>query len=192
ILEDNPARWPFPGPVFVAAAPDTSVVSARFVRSIPRVTIGLLAARPARAHHVARIAALFGDSAAAALTSTAAPRDGANERAILASYLFEPPALLADPTRPRSTGPDGTVDIEEHAGVDEELEATADWVARQVLDGTPLEEIAVLVPTLDPLAGLLVERLSRLPWPDGPLPVHVAGGVPFLNTAAGSRTLAVI
>src|SRR5262249_55703609 len=118
--------------------------------------------------------------------------DGANERAILASYLFEPPTLLADPNRPKSSGPDGTVDIEQHAGVDEELEATADWVARQVLDGTPVEEIAVLVPTLDPLAGLVAERLYNLPWPDGPLPVHIAGGLPLVSTAAGSRTLPVI
>src|SRR5262249_37809997 len=106
--------------------------------------------------------------------------------------LFEPPALLADPTRPRSAGPDGTVDIEEHAGVEEELEVTADWVARQILEGTPLEEIAVLVPALDPLAGLVAERLARLPWPDGPLPVHVGGGLPFASTAAGSRALAVL
>ena len=28
--------------------------------------------------------------------------------------LFEPPAVLADPTRPRSTGPDGTVDLERY------------------------------------------------------------------------------
>ncbi len=140
---------------------------------------------------VARISALLGHAAARALSSPA-PRSGGGERAILASYLFEPPALLADPARPRSGGPDGTVEIEEHAGVEEELEATADWVARQVLDGTPLEEIAVLVPALDPLAGLLVERLSRLPWPDGPLPLHVAGGLSFTDTAAGSRALAVI
>jgi RecB family exonuclease len=192
ILEEDPGRWPYPGAVLAAAGRDTSFVSARFVRSIPEVTIGLLAARPARAHHLARIAALFGDSAATALRSTPAPRDRVSERAILASYLFEPPAILADPERPKSSGPDGTVDIEEHAGVEEELEATADWVARQILDGTPLEEIAVLVPTLDPLAGLLAERLSCLPWPDGPLPVHVAGGLPLVSTAAGSRTLAVL
>jgi RecB family exonuclease len=192
MLEDDPRRWPYPGPVLAAGGRDTTFVEARFMRAIPRVTIGLLAARPARAHYFARIAALFGDAAAGTLTSTAAPRDGASERAILASYLFEPPAVLADPERPRSSGPDGTVDIEEHAGVEEELEASADWVARQVLDGTPLEEIAVLVPALDPLAGLIAERLSRLPWPDGPLPVHVAGGLPLVNTAAGSRARAVI
>ena len=61
-----------------------------------------------------------------------------------------------------------------------------------MLEGTPLEDIAVLAPAIDPLAGLLVERLSRLPWPDGTLPVHVAGGLPFGGTAIGARTLAVV
>jgi RecB family exonuclease len=192
MLEQDSRRWPYPDPVLAAAGRYTTFVEARFARAIPQGTIGLLAARPARAHYFARISALFGEAAATALSSAPAPRSGASERAILASYLFEPPVLLADPGRTRSAGPDGTVDIEEHAGVDEEIEATADWVARQVLDSTPLEEIAVLVPALDPLAGLLVERLSRLPWPGGPLPVHVAGGLPFTDTAAGARTLAVI
>jgi len=113
------------------------------------------------------MAALFGDAASAALDAATVPRSGESERAILTSYLFEPPAVLADGARARSAGPDGTVDIEEHAGLESELEAAADWVARQVLDGTPLEDIAVLAPAIDPLAGLLVERLSRLPWPDG-------------------------
>ena len=84
-----------------------------------------------------RIAALLGDAAVRALGTATAPRDGASERAILASYLFEPPEVLADETRHRSAGADGTADIEEHAGVEDEIEATADWVARQILDGTP-------------------------------------------------------
>jgi hypothetical protein len=45
---------------------------------------------------------------------------------------------------------------------------------------------------LDPLAGLVAERLGRLPWHEGSLPVHVAGGLPLPATAAGARTLAVI
>src|SRR5262249_36578835 len=192
VLERESGRWPYPGPVLVAVDSDTTFVEARFARAIPAVTIGVLAARPVRAQYVARLSALFGDAVAAALGSAPAPRSGECERAILASYLFEPPAGLADAARPTSWAPDGTVDIEEHAGIEEELQAAADWVARQVLDGVPLEEIAVLVPSLDPLAGLLVERLSRLPWLDGPLPVHVAGGLPFTDTAAGARTLAVI
>ena len=192
VLEGEPARWPYPGAVLAAAGAGTSAAEARFLRAIPRVTIGLLAARPRRPHYMQRMAALFGDAASAALDAATVPRSGESERAILTSYLFEPPAVLADGARARSAGPDGTVDIEEHAGLESELEAAADWVARQVLDGTPLEDIAVLAPAIDPLAGLLVERLSRLPWPDGTLPVHVAGGLPFGGTATGARTLAVV
>jgi RecB family exonuclease len=192
VLEEDSSRWPYHGPVLAAARGDTTFAEARFVRAIPGVTVGVLAVRPVRTHYLDRLAALFGTVARDAVTSATAPRCSDSERTILASYLFEPPAVLADRTRPRSAGPDGTVDIEEHAGVDEELEATADWVSREIVRGTPLEEIAVLVPSLDPLAGLLAERLSRLPWPVGRQPVHVAGGLRFVDTAAGARTLAVI
>jgi hypothetical protein len=92
----------------------------------------------------------------------------------------EPPRVLADPDRPRSPGPDDTVRLEEHAGVEAELEATADWVAEQVADGTPLEDIAVLLPSLDPLAALVAARLARLPWPAG----DVGGGPVDARTAA--------
>jgi hypothetical protein len=110
MLEQDPRRWPYPGPVLAAAGRDTTFVEARFVRAVPLVTIGLRAARPARAHYSARISALYGDAAARALNSTSAPRSGASERAILASYLFSHLRRLADPGR--VARPDGTVDIE--------------------------------------------------------------------------------
>ncbi len=47
----------------------------------------------------------------------------------------------------------------------------------------PLEEIAVLVPDLDPLAGLVAGRLGRLPWHDGVFPVCVVGGLPLVALA---------
>jgi hypothetical protein len=191
-LEADADRWPYPGEVLAAAANDVTAAEARFSRAIPRATLGILAARPVREHYVERVEALFGGPAAAALRSTPAPRSSGTERDLLASYFFEPPAVLADPDRPRSHGPDGTVHLEEHAGVEAEVEAAADWVAREVLDGTPLEDIAVLVPALDPLAALVSERLARLPWQDSPLPVHVAGGLPLTGTASGARTLAVV
>ena len=55
-----------------------------------------------------------------------------------------------------------------------------------------LEEIAVLVPTLDPLAGLVADRIARLPWHDGLFPVYVAGGLPLSSFAGGARALAVV
>ncbi len=191
ILEADGDRWPYPGAVLVAASTDATAAEARFCRAIPQATLGILSARPLREHYLERVEALFGRTAAA-LRSTPAPRSSGSERDLLASYFFEPPAILADPDRPRSHGPDGTVHLEEHSGVEAEIEAAADWVAREVVDGTPLEDIAVLVPALDPLAALVSDRLGRLPWQDGPLPVHVAGGLPLTGTASGARTLAVV
>ena len=43
------------------------------------------------------------------ISTGAAPRARATERDLLASYLFEDPSVLLDPARPRSAGPDGTV-----------------------------------------------------------------------------------
>jgi hypothetical protein len=191
-LEASPALWPFSGPTLATVAAHLTAAEARFARAIPSATLAVLAGRPARAGYLDRMRALFGEEAAHALGAATAPRPRASERDLLAAYLFENPSVLADPARRRSRGPDGTVDLEEHAGVEEELEAAADWVARRVLAGTPLEDIAVLLPALDPLAGLVAQRLERLPWPGGPVPVHVAGGLPLAGTAAGARALAVV
>jgi hypothetical protein len=188
----RPALWPFAGRTLATVGSGVTAAEAGFLRAIPGVTLALLGTRPLRPRHIARVAALAGNEAADALATATAPRSTGSERALLASYLFEPPNILADPARPRSAGPDGTVDLEEHAGVEAEIEATADWVARQVMDGIPLEDIAVLMPALDPLASLVAERLGRLPWNEGSLPVHVAGGLPLVGTAGGARALAVI
>jgi hypothetical protein len=115
------------------------------------------------------------------------------ERDLLASFLFADSRTLAAPERPRSHGPDGTVALEEHSGVEAELEATARWVSRQIIEARrPLEDIAVLVPAQDPLAQLVADRLERLPFEGGPLPVHLAGGLPAVATTAGARVLAVL
>ncbi len=191
-LRSEPSTWPFPRPVLATVSADATIAAARFVRAIPNVQLAVLAGRPLRWRYLERARRLFGDEVATAVAKATGPRQSAGERDLLGSYLFEPPAVLADPARPRSAGPDGTVDLEEHAGIEEEVEATADWVARQLCAGTALEEIAVLVPTLDPLAGLIAERLARLPWGDARLPVHVGGGLPVTGTAAGARALAVV
>jgi len=163
VLEQRPEVWPFPGPVLAGAASDLSAAEARFIRALPQATIGVLAGRPVRRLYIERMEKLLGSEASAAIEKTTAPRAAQNERDLLASYLFEPPLILADPKRPRSDGPDGTVDLEEHMGLDTELEATADWVARQVANGIPLEEMAVLVPTLDPFVGLSRIALAGCP-----------------------------
>jgi len=191
---ESGSPWPLHGATLFAAAPDVSAAEARFARAIPDVRIALLGARPVRETHLRRMAALLGEDARSALLRAEAPRAAGSERDVLCAYLFEPPALLADAQRPRSAGADGTVELEEFSGVDAELEAAARWVGEQVLKGTPLDQIAVLFPALDPMAELLVARLARLPGgEDGAaLPVHVAGGLPLSSTGSGARTLAVL
>ena len=192
VLEENPKVWGFPGPALVFVPSDLTAAEARFLRAIPNLTVALVAARPVRRRYIERMENLLGSKAGDLLRTTEAPRAAKSERDLLASYLFEPPIVLADPARPRSKGPDGTVDIEEHAGVDAELEATADWVIRQIAAGIPLEEIAVLAPPSDSLIELIAVRLARLPWKDGDFPVHVANGLPFTHSAAGARVLSVL
>jgi hypothetical protein len=191
-LEASLTRWPFDGPALAAVTGHETSTQARFLRAVPSITLAIIGTRPAREHHLGRLEALFGPEALEALRPAAPPRSHASERDLLASYFMEQPALLADPARPRSAGPDGTVDLEEHAGLEDEIEAATDWVARQILDGIPLEEIAVLLPMLDPLVGLLTDRLKRLPWPDGSVPVHVLGGIPLVALPGGARVLAVV
>ncbi len=190
-LERQPTLWPFFGPTLITATGHESPAEARFLRSIPGATLGLLGARPLRERHLEQVEAACGRAARIALDAEA-PRASATERDLLASYLFEPPRVLGDPARPKSAGPDDTVRLEEHAGIEAEIEATADWVAEQVAGGIPLEEIAVLLPSLDPLAALVAARLIRLPWHDDTMPMHVAGGLPLTGTAAGARALAAV
>jgi RecB family exonuclease len=181
------------GTVLAAVSGRETAAQARFVRSLPGVAIALLAARPLRDRQLDRIGALYGAAAREALASAPLPEGVATERDLLARFLFAGPEVLADPDRPRSGGPDGTVELSEHAGVEDEVAAAAEWVARQVLERrTPLEEVAILLPVQDPLASLVASRLARIPWKDGALPVHVAGGLPASASAGGTRALALV
>ena len=87
------------------AAGGLTAAEARFLRAIPQGTIGVLAARPARKrYYLDRMEELLGAEAGAALRSVAAPRAAGSERDLLASYLFEPPAVLARPGAPEEPG----------------------------------------------------------------------------------------
>jgi RecB family exonuclease len=181
------------GPTLAAVSGHEAAAQIRFLRALPGVTIGLFAARPVRERHLDRVATLLGPAARDALAGAPLPSAGKSERDLLVRFLFASPELLADPRRPRSAGPDGTVELTEHAGVEAEVEAAAEWVAREVLErGTPLEEIAVLLPVGDPFASMVASRLGRLPWKGGAPPVHVAGGLPLADTAGGARALALL
>lgn len=186
---------PATGPVLAAVTGRETAPLAGFLLRLPGLALALWHARPLRERHLARVEALYGPEAREALAAAPLPEATAKspERDLLARFLFAPPALLADPLRPRSAGPDGTVELSEHAGVEGELEAAADWVARELLERrTPLEQVAVLAPSKGPLLSLLAARLARLPWRGGTLPIHVAGGLPLTERAGGARTLALV
>jgi RecB family exonuclease len=159
-----------------------------FVRQIPGAQIALFAQDPRHDSFDARIAALVG----ADLPPTRRAAPCKTQRDVLASYLFAPPEVLAAPERPRIAERDGSVVLEEHAGVEDEVESAARWVAQRIGDGVALEDLAVLAPAADPWVSLVSARLARLDWPSGPMPVFVAGGLPLIETAAGARALALI
>jgi ATP-dependent helicase/nuclease subunit B len=201
LLDRDRRAWPWAGPVLAAVTGHEDVALARFLGAIPDLTLAVRRARPASPRHLARMEALFGEGAREALAAADRPdkadpparRGDTTERDLLDAYLFAAPEALAAPDRPRSRGADGTVHLEEHAGVDAELDATAAWVARKIFEERlPLEEIAVLVPAQDFLAQLVADRVERLPFEGGSLPVYVAGGVPAVSTAAGARVAAVL
>jgi hypothetical protein len=181
------------GPILASITGRETAALARFLRALPNATLAIAAARPLRERHLARFEALFGAEARAALAAAPPPTATNTERELLTRFLFASPALLAEKDRPRSRGRDGTLELTEHSGVEEEVEAAADWVARELLERkTPLERVAVLVPSKGALAPLVAERLARLPWKGGPLPVHVAGGIPLASRGSGARALALV
>lgn len=184
LLEADPSRWPFTGACLIEISGHESPVLARWLRAIPRsIRVGRRL-RPERTEHMRRLDSLLGD-----VTLVDLVPDGTCERDLLARYLFATPDVLTAPSRPRSTGIDGTVQIEQHAGLDEELDAAVDWVMSEVAEhGTPLERLAVVVPRLDPYATLLAHRFDAL----GADAVHVVGGLPASSTASGARIRTIL
>jgi hypothetical protein len=192
VLTATPGAWPFDAPVLAAVAVGIDAAHARLLQVIPRLTLGVVPGRPARWQAVERMRSLLGD-AAAELASVVDATPGHTELAVLTEHLFEPPERLGVAERRRSSGPDGSVSLELHAGVDEELDAAARWVADEVFHHrTPLQGLAILLPTPDPLAALVTERIEALPWPAGTRPVYLACGRPAVATAAGARLLAIV
>jgi hypothetical protein len=186
--------WPFPGATLAAVTGHESAVHARFVRAIPGVVLTIREGRPYRVEHLERLRHLFGVDTST-MPSTLEPAGASpRERDLLAAYLFEPPESIATATRKWSAGPEkpATVALEEHSGIESELEAAADWVAERVLAGTPLEDIAILTPGNRDLADRAAERLQRLPWQGSPLPVYLADGSPAACSAAGTRIIAIV
>lgn len=178
-LTDDPRLWSFAGPSLIEVTGDETIAMAGWLTAIPRARIVSIATQPRRSAYVERVRHRYGDFA---LQEIETPTT--NELGLLATYLFSSPDVLAAETRPRSMGNDGTLQIEEHAGLEEELEATVTWVIGEIGDcGTSLEQIGIVVPHLDPYASLLLSRLEALL----PESVCVLGGVPATSTSAGAR-----
>jgi hypothetical protein len=192
-IEKDPSVWPFDAHVLASVTIGMDPATARFVRAIPRVVYAVRPGRPARRRAVERIGNLLGPEVAEAIARVDGDGGRVDELGLLHRYLFEAPARLADLNRPRSRGPDGSVEIEQYAGVNDELDAAARWVAERVFDdGLALGDIAVLVPAADPLAALVADRIGSLPWPADVKPVYIEAGRPATTTAAGARLLALV
>ncbi len=176
-------------------APTTALL--RFLHAVPACRVVLSAARPLRTgtqrwrRGVGLPPSLALDAAGSALNGAIGP---SAELDLVRRFVFQVPEILARVERPRSAGADGTVDLEAHASLEEEIEAAVEWVAEQVVAGTPLEDIALIVPDVRPYAATVIDRLARLDGiPAGRRPpVYVAGGLPLADTAAGRRVLAIV
>ena len=190
--------WPCDGPVLALIPHVLDAVHAKFIRAIPKVTIGVAPRRPMRRRYRERVRLLLGDDVAAKLEEAElllgarAPSVAANELAILGAYAFDLPERLNASARPRSCGPDGTVSLEAYAGVDEEVDAATRWVADEVRRGTPLQDLAILVPRPEPYAELVAERIAALPWPTASRPVYLAAGRPATSVPVGARVLSLL
>ncbi len=193
VLEVDPRAWPFPGQILGQATGAVRAAEARFLRALPALTLALRCAWPPRKQVIDRARALLGDQAAAALEGSPAAPAGERELDLLRAHLFAPPEVLARSGRTRSQGPDGTVHLEEHAGVESEIEAVTAWVGEQVLDRqTPLAEIAVLCPSAGPVLQMVAERIGRLDAGGEQVPVFIEGGRAVDASAGGVRVLAVL
>jgi len=117
-----------------------------------------------------------------------------SELSLVQRFLFQTPEMLTDAQRPRSHGPDGSVDVEEYPSIEEEIEAAATWVTEQIGAGIPAERIALVVPEIEPYAPLLADRLQRV-VPNGEasgIATYVAGGLSLAALPAGMRVQALL
>jgi len=85
---------------------------------------------------------------------------------------------------------DESVVLEQHEGIDRELDAAARWVAERIENGIPVEDIAVL--TADAaLIPMIHDRIAAL-GDDNPIAIHVAGGLSIASMRGGARALEVL
>lgn len=183
-LKADSALWPYGGSSLSEISGHETVALARWLSAIPKTTLVGVATQPRRSSYVERGVSLFGEQ-----QFVEPELAHGTERDLLTNFLFARPDVLTDPSRPRSEGPDGTVQIEEHSGIEEELDACLAWVVEQIAEhNVPMEQIAIVAPRLDPYAGLLFGRLKAVCGDT----VHVVGGLPAIETSAGARVATVL
>jgi RecB family exonuclease len=182
VLEEDPAAAAPFGPAFALMSSSPSTALLRFLEALPDCRVAFQEARPLRTHTQRWRQALK-------LPPPRAQPAADSELSLVQRYLFEVPENLTDPGRPRSGGPDTTVDLEEYSTIEDEIEAAAVWVAEQIGAGTPLEQIALVVPESQSYAVALRDRLARLRESDTqpPIGVHIAAGLSLADTPAGRR-----
>ncbi|OGD25204.1 MAG: hypothetical protein A2Y56_11915, partial [Candidatus Aminicenantes bacterium RBG_13_63_10] len=208
LLSRHPSLYPFRARTIAFIDEQTTNTLLHFLASIPRLTAVYFRAFPERRKLRARLEYALSimnlTEQPPVIRGPSSPRLAVfKELDILKKRLFsalgeavEAPPLHSLPET--SPGPDGTVHLEEHSGVEEELQSAVEWVSRQILEHkVPLERIAILLPQIDPYAFMLVERLASLPFDKSlpfaaPLPVYVASGVPAATQAGGSRLLGLL
>ncbi|MGB7294370.1 MAG: PD-(D/E)XK nuclease family protein, partial [Candidatus Aminicenantales bacterium] len=222
LLSRHPSLYPFRSRTVAFIDEQTTNTLLHFFASIPRLSAVYLRAFPERRKLVDRLdyAVSILDPkghGSISIRSGSRPPGAPTELDLLKNRLFRalgeavesssprspssPAGLALPPLSPltaASRGPDGTVHLEEHSGVEEELQSAVEWVSRQVLEHkVPLERIALLLPQIDPYAFMLLERLASLPFKKSlpfaaPLPVYVSSGIPATTRADGSRLLALL
>lgn len=184
--------------VVLSLSPSTAMLD--FLVALKPRAVALPVGRPARAagqRVIDAAAKAFGDPQHESPAEL--PREHW-EVHLIQRYLFASPEELADPTRPRSPGSDGTVTLEQHLAIQHEIGAAVGWVIEEIVERrTPLEEIALIVPTRDPIAGMLVTALERRDKggnadcpgareaSDSPaIPAFVANGLPVTDHVSGT------
>ena len=222
LLSGNPSLYPFRGRTVAFVDEQTTNTLLQFLSSVPRLTVVYFRAFPERRKLRDRL-----DYAASVLNLPAQAPDPVGptspvphplkEIDLLKDRLFRALGEIAEAAPPHATersagltppslpllpddssGPDGTVHLEEHSGVEEELQSAVEWISRQVYEHkVPLERIAVLLPEIDPYAFMLAERLASLPFGSAgpfadPLPIYIASGIPATTRADGSRLLSLL
>lgn len=167
------------GPVVAVVTADTPVLELELLAVLAVLAgaqVWVHSAHPLDSVLVRRFEGGLGEGAAAALGAPPA-RDATSSLS----------RLQAEPTGTHEPRPlDPSLSFERYVGVDREIDAAARWVAEQVLEGVPFEEVAVLCAEGEPFPQLVADRVRAIDA-EQPIPVYVAGGLPLAGVRGRPR-----